>query len=72
MPFIEDGTGTSRRAKVDANFRLQTYATSTSEESYASQVLASNVLLTHHRYYYVQITNADASNLYVKITRRNY
>jgi hypothetical protein len=37
-----------------------------------SKFYIDNVLLTHHRYYYIQIINAEATNLYVKIIRRNY
>jgi len=37
-----------------------------------SKYYIDNVILTQHRYFYIQITDAAASDLYVKIVRRNY
>lgn len=37
-----------------------------------SKYYVDNVALTHHRYFYIQITDSNAVDLYVKIVRRNY
>ena len=37
-----------------------------------SKYYLDQVSLSHHRYYYIQVTKAAATDLYVKITRRNY
>lgn len=64
MTIIEDGTGTGRKARVDTLNALRTSSTTTSEESFTSQVLEQCYQST----FATPIVNPNGPIMYLKNT----